>query len=80
MAIDKNRRVLTKRDFLKKGGKASLSLGVGITLLRRKPRLRAVTYFGVQARALDRGCPSSAVAVATATEDGNARKVLLEAH
>ena len=45
----------TKKDFLKKGGKASLSLGVGITLLRRKPRLRALTYFGVQARALDRG-------------------------
>lgn len=35
----------TKKDFLKKGGKASLSLGVGITLLRRKPQ------------ALDRGAP-----------------------
>jgi hypothetical protein len=80
MVNEENDKGFTKRDFLKKGGKASLSLGAGITLLRRKPRLRPVTYFGVQARALDRGCPSSAVAVATATEDGNARKVLLEAH
>jgi hypothetical protein len=30
-------KVLQKRDFLKKGGKVSLSLGVGITLLCRKP-------------------------------------------
>ena len=47
----------TKKDFLKKGGKISLSLGVGITLLPRKPRLRAVTYFGVKARALACGAP-----------------------
>jgi hypothetical protein len=31
MTIDENISVLTKRDFLEKSGKASLSLGVGIT-------------------------------------------------
>lgn len=39
MVNEEYNKGFTKRDFLKKGGKASLSLGVGITLLRKPQAL-----------------------------------------